>query len=152
MSRTYPSAPVCAVGGIIFDGNQVLLVKRGKPPAEGKWSIPGGVVNLGETLEEALKRELLEELDVFVQPLGVGKVLERIFRDPEGKILFHYVIIDYVCEIRAGVPHAGSDASAVAFYDIDDLDGLEITEGSAEIVREVFKGRRWQLLEHEQQG
>ena len=152
MSRTYPSAPVCAVGGIIFYGSQVLLIKRGKPPAEGKWSIPGGVVNLGETLEEALKRELLEELGISVEPLGVGKVLERIIRDPGGKIHFHYVIIDYVCVIRAGVPRAGSDAAAASFYEIDDLDRLEMTEGSAEIVREVFRGHRRKLAEYEQRG
>jgi ADP-ribose pyrophosphatase YjhB (NUDIX family) len=138
------------VGGIIFSGSQVLLVKRGKPPAEGKWSIPGGVVKLGETLEEALTRELLEELSISVQPIGVGKVLERIFRDVEGGIRFHYIIIDYVCIIRAGVPRAGSDAVAASFFEIDDLDGLEMTEGTAEIVREVFRGTNGKLPGEEQ--
>lgn len=140
MGRIYPSAPVCAVGGIIFNGNQVLLVKRSKPPAEGKWSIPGGVVHLGETLEEAVKRELFEELQVLVQPVRVGKVLERIFKDPDGKILFHYIIIDYVCEILAGIPQPGSDAAAAGYYNIDLLDSLEMTEGTGEIIKAIFDG------------
>jgi 8-oxo-dGTP diphosphatase len=138
MGCTYPAAPVCAVGGIIFNGNQVILVKRGKPPAEGKWSIPGGVVHLGETLEEAVKRELFEELQVMVQPVRIGKVLERIFRDSDGKILYHYIIIDYVCEILSGIPQPGSDAAAAGYYDISFLDSLEITEGTAEVIKEIF--------------
>jgi ADP-ribose pyrophosphatase YjhB (NUDIX family) len=142
MDRTYPSAPVCAVGGIIFRGNQVLLVKRGQAPAEGKWSIPGGVVHLGETLEGAVQRELFEELQVFVHPVRIGKVLERIFRDSLGKILFHYVIIDYVCEILSGVVQPGSDAAAAGYFDIGLLESLDMTEGTAEIIREIFYGTR----------
>ena len=140
MDRAYPSAPVCAVGGIIFRGNQVLLVKRSHAPAEGKWSIPGGVVGLGETLEGAVQRELFEELQVVVHPLQVGKVLERIFRDATGKILFHYIIIDYVCEILSGVVQSGSDAAAAGYFDISRLESLDMTEGTAEIIREIFSG------------
>jgi 8-oxo-dGTP diphosphatase len=144
MGRTYPFAPVCAVGGIIFKGNQVLLVKRSKAPAEGKWSIPGGVVHLGETLEEAVKRELFEELELVVHPVRVGKVLERIYRDPEGEILYHYIIIDYVCEILSGVAKPGSDAAATSYYDIGLLENLDMTEGTVEIIREILSESAYQ--------
>lgn len=140
MDRTYPSAPVCAVGAIIFRGNQVLLVKRSQAPAEGKWSIPGGVVHLGETLEGAVRRELFEEVQLVVHPVQVGKVLECIFRDSTGQILFHYIIIDYVCEILSGVVQSGSDAAAAGYFDIGRLEGLDMTEGTAEIIREIFGG------------
>lgn len=140
MGRTYPCAPICAVGGIIFKGNQVLLVKRSKAPAKGKWSIPGGVVHLGEKLERAVQRELFEELQLVVHPVRVGKVLERIFRDPNGKILFHYIIIDYVCEILSGVVKPGSDAAAAGYFDIGFLENLDMTEGTTEIIRQIFCG------------
>jgi len=126
------------VGGIIFRGNQVLLIKRSKAPAEGKWSIPGGVVHLGETLEEAVKRELFEEVQLVVHPVRIGKVLERIFRDPDGRIFFHYIIIDYVCEILSGIAEPGSDAAAAGYYDIGLLESLEMTEGTADVIREIY--------------
>jgi len=138
MTRTYPQAPVCAVGAIIFRDDTVLLVQRGKPPAQGKWSIPGGAVRLGETLECAVIRELREEVEMEVKPIAVGKVIERIYRDSEGKIAYHYVIIDYVCEAGvAGQPKAGSDASDAAFFEIEKLDEMDMTEGTAEVIREV---------------
>src|SRR5262245_5437364 len=92
MSRTYPQNPVCAVGAIIFRRDEVLLIQRGKAPALGKWSIPGGAVKLGESLEDALVRELREETGLTVRPIGIGKVLDRIFRDPEGQIQYHFII------------------------------------------------------------
>ena len=139
MDRAYPSAPVCAVGGVIFRGNQVLLVKRSQAPAKGNWSIPGGVVHLGETLEEAVQRELFEEIQVVVRPIQVGKVLDRIFRDSSGKILFHYIIIDYVCEILSGVVQSASDAADAGYFDIRLLENLDMTEGTAEMIREIYR-------------
>ena len=139
MTRTYPQAPVCAVGAIVFRGDAVLLIQRGKPPAQGKWSIPGGAVRLGETLENAVTRELREEVAMDVKPLWVGKLVDRIYKDSEGKIAFHYIIIDYVCEARAGQPQAGSDASDAGFFEVEKLDGMDMTEGTAEVIREVHK-------------
>jgi len=144
MTRTYPQAPVCAVGAIIFRGNAVLLIRRAKPPAEGKWSIAGGVVRLGETLEAAVVRELREEAGMEVRPLAVGKVIERIYLDSEGKVAYHYVIIDYVCEAGPGQPRAGSDASDAGFFEIQKLDEMDMTEGTAEVIREVQ--RRWTAI------
>ena len=139
MTQTYPQTPVCAVGAIVFRGDAVLLIQRGKPPAQGKWSIPGGAVRLGETLEDAVIRELREEVEMDVKPLGVGKVVDRIYRDSEGKIAYHYVIIDYVCEAGAGQPKAGSDAKDAGFFEIQKLDEIDMTEGTAEVIREVHK-------------
>jgi 8-oxo-dGTP diphosphatase len=138
MPRFYPEMPVCAVGAIIFQEDRVLLIKRGHPPAEGRWSIPGGVVHLGETLEEALRREVLEELGVEIRILRVGRVLDRMERDAQGRIYYHFVIIDYVCEILSGEPQAASDAEAWGFFQIEELEKLEMTGGTAPVIREVF--------------
>jgi 8-oxo-dGTP diphosphatase len=142
MTRTYPEVPVCAVGAIVFRGDAVLLIQRGKPPAQGKWSIPGGAVRLGETLEDAVIRELREEVAMEVRPVAVGKVIDRIYRDSEGKIAYHYVIIDYVCEAGPGQPRAGSDASASGFFEIEKLDEIDMTEGTAAVIREVHRRGR----------
>jgi ADP-ribose pyrophosphatase YjhB (NUDIX family) len=143
--RVYPQAPVCAVGAIVFRGSEVLLVQRGKPPAQGKWSIPGGAVRLGETLESAIVREIREEAGMDVKPLGVGKVIDRIYKDSQGKIAYHYVIVDYVCEASAEQPTPGSDANDAGFFEIQGLDGMDLTEGTAEVIREVQ--RRWKTID-----
>ena len=148
MIRTYPEAPVCAVGAIVFRGNAVLLIRRAKPPAQGKWSIAGGVVRLGETLEAAVVREVREEAGIEVKPLAVGKVVDRIYRDSEGKIAYHYVIIDYVCEAGSGQPRAGSDASDAGFFEIEKLEEMDMTEGTADVIREVQ--RHWRTMSKDQ--
>src|SRR5262245_2523333 len=91
MTQTLSDSPVCAVGAIVFRGNTVLLIRRAKEPARGQWSIPGGKVLLGETLKEAVMRELREEAGMDVRPIGVGKVVDRIYRETNGKISYHYV-------------------------------------------------------------
>ena len=144
MTQAYPSAPVCAVGAIVFRGSAVLLVQRAKPPAQGKWSIPGGVVQLGETLEEAVIREFREEVQLEVRPLQVGKVLDRIHRDAAGQVYYHYVIIDYLCEPVQGEPRPASDARAAAYFEVSNLDSVDMTEGTAEVIREVFRYWRTQ--------
>src|SRR5262249_46119250 len=129
--------PVCAVGAIVFRGDAVLLVKRGKPPAQGQWSIPGGRVALGETLEAAVVRELSEEVGMDVRPVSVGKVVDRIYKDSEGRVTYHYVIIDYVCEAGLGQPLAGSDAAEAGFFELQAMDEMDMTDGTAEVIREV---------------
>lgn len=141
MSRTYPKNPVCAVGAIILRQDSVLLIKRGKAPALGKWSIPGGAVQLGERLEDAIVREVEEETRLKVSPQRIGKVLDRILRDEAGRVQYHFVIVDYLCEVLEGEPLPSSDAAAVGYFKISDLDDLDLTEGTAEVIREVCRSQ-----------
>jgi 8-oxo-dGTP diphosphatase len=142
MSRSYPQNPVCAVGAIIFRRDEVLLIRRGKAPALGKWSMPGGAVNLGEGLEEAVVREVEEETGLKVRPVRLGKVVDRIFRDEEGCVQYHFVIVDYLCDVLDGQPQPKSDAAAVGYFKITDLESLDMTEGTAEVIREVYRSIR----------
>jgi 8-oxo-dGTP diphosphatase len=141
MSRTYPKNPVCAVGAIIFRQDSVLLIERGKAPSLGKWSIPGGAVHLGESLEDAVVREVQEETRLTVRPRRIGKVLDRIFRDEEGRVQYHFVIVDYLCELLEGEPQPRSDAAAVGYFKISELERLDMTEGTAEVIREVYRSQ-----------
>ena len=138
-SKGSQTIPICAVGALIFSENQILLIKRGKPPSMGQWSLPGGAVQLGETLQEAVIREVREEVRLNVRPVSVGTVVDRIFKDEKGKISYHYVIIDYVCESTNGEPVAGSDAAAVGYFGLHELDSLDMTQGTADVIREVHK-------------
>ena len=141
MSRVYPKNPVCAVGAIIFKQDSVLLIQRGKAPSLGKWSIPGGAVHLGESLEEAVVREVQEETRLTVRPKRIGKVIDRIFRDAEGQVQYHFVIVDYLCDVLDGEPQPSSDAAAAGYFKITDLENLNMTEGTAEVIREVYRSR-----------
>jgi len=141
MSRVYPENPVCAVGAIIFKQDTVLLIQRGKAPSLGKWSIPGGAVDLGERLEDAVVREVEEETRLAVRPKEIGKVIDRIFRDEGGGVQYHFVIVDYLCEVLEGEPQPGSDAAAAGYFKISDLDALDLTEGTAEVIREVYRNQ-----------
>ena len=113
--REYPERPVVGVGGLLFDGRAALLVRRGKEPGLGLWSIPGGGLKTGETLAEGLIREMAEETGLAVAPGPLVEVVERIFRDDHGRVRYHYVIFDYLCRIVGGGLEAGSDAAEVRF-------------------------------------
>ncbi|MBW2092943.1 MAG: NUDIX hydrolase, partial [Deltaproteobacteria bacterium] len=115
MSRTYPSRPIIGVGGLLFRGDELLLVKRAKEPGFGRWSIPGGAVEVGETLAQGLAREMAEEIALNVEVGPLVEIVERIFHDPEGKVQYHYIILDYLCFAQNGEPHPGSDVSEVCF-------------------------------------
>ena len=99
--RTYPASPVVGAGAVVFDADCVLLVRRAKAPLAGQWSLPGGAVELGETLEEAVVREVAEESGLRVVPLQVVKVFDHIERDADGRVQFHYVLVDFLCWIQA---------------------------------------------------
>lgn len=138
-AREYPDAPRVGVGAVILDRDRVLLVKRGQPPSQGKWSIPGGLVHLGERIEDALRREVQEECGVEVRLLGLCGVIDRVrHAPPDGaaapRVHYHYVIIDYVATIEAGVPRAGSDAAEVRWVPIRELEAYDTTEGLADMV------------------
>ena len=149
--REYPDAPRVGVGVVILNGDHVLLVKRGQPPSEGKWSIPGGLVHLGERIEDAARREVQEECGVRVRLLGLCGVIDRVrFAPGNGseppRVHYHYVIIDYAAAVESGVPRAGSDAAEVRWVPIVDLGRYDTTDGLAEMVHRAVRLRRTQSL------
>ncbi len=137
--REYPPRPVLAVAGVIFEGDRVLLARRAREPAVGEWSLPGGVVELGESLSGALARELVEEAGVGIEVGGLVHIAERIMRDESGRIRFHYVIADYWGVIVSGSPTAGSDASEVRLVPVEEVQRFPL---ASEVRRTVRKGAR----------
>jgi 8-oxo-dGTP diphosphatase len=148
-SREYPDRPVVGVGGVIIDEGRALLIRRGSEPLRGEWSIPGGTLELGETLAEGVARELLEETGLVVRVLGQIEVFERIYTEKSGgagkkkkRPRFHYVIVDYFCERVSGEPRAGSDVTDVAYAREDELDKFHLTETALRILRKAFAMER----------
>ncbi|MCF8043972.1 MAG: NUDIX hydrolase [Desulfarculaceae bacterium] len=134
MGRHYPELPVVGVGGVVLAGDQVLLVKRGAEPSKGIWSIPGGGVEVGESLVQACAREVAEEtaLDVRVGPMV--EVLERILRDPQGRVEYHYVLIDFLCYAQPLEPQAGDDAAAALWAGLDALESFSLTPDTKRVI------------------
>ncbi|MBI2528535.1 MAG: NUDIX hydrolase [Candidatus Rokubacteria bacterium] len=139
--REYPDAPRVGVGAVVLDGPRVLLVQRGRPPGEGKWSIPGGLVHLGERLEDAVMREVEEECGVRVALLGVCGVIDRVVYDEAAgaparpAIRYHWVIIDYAARVAGGRLEVGSDAADARWVPVAELDRYDTTAGIADMVR-----------------
>ncbi|MFY9747397.1 MAG: NUDIX hydrolase [Acidobacteriaceae bacterium] len=142
MKREYPDAPVAGVGAVIVrDGpggaKQVLLIRRGQEPLKGEWSLPGGAVELGETLEEAVCREVLEETGLMVEAVDVVQALDRIARDAGGRVRYHYVLIDFLCRVTGGSLACASDAEEGRWATAEDLDGL--TPLTVEVIRKALR-------------
>lgn len=135
-----PSHPVVGVGAVVVRGSEVLLIKRGKDPLRGRWLVPGGTVELGETLAEAVVREVREETGLDVVPGEVVFVFDRIDRDATG-IRYHYVIIDYVCTVAGGTLQAGSDAEAAVFVALEDLPQYDVPAPALDLIRRVMASR-----------
>jgi 8-oxo-dGTP diphosphatase len=112
--REYPERPMVGVGGVVIRDQRALLIRRGSAPLEGEWSIPGGMLEIGETILEGVQRELLEETAIEVRVLDLIEVFERLTRDEAGKLKYHFVILDYLCEAVRGEARAGSDVTDVA--------------------------------------
>ena len=134
-SREYPDCPRVGVGGVVLHDGHVLLVRRGKPPVAGRWSIPGGMVELGETTAEAVVREIEEECGLRVRLGGLAGVLDRVTRDPDGQVRYHWVLVDYVAFPESGTLSAGSDAAEAQWVHIDDVEKLDTTEGLIDMIR-----------------
>lgn len=122
------------VGGVVIRGGKVLLIQRGKEPLKGRWVIPGGTVELGETLEEAVAREVREETGIIVRPREVVLVFDRIERR-DGAVAYHYVVIDYLCDDLGGTLQAGSDAADAAFVATEDLARYDMPPAALDLVR-----------------
>ena len=137
--RRYPERPIVGVGALILRGDEILLVERAREPLKGYWSLPGGVVEVGECLQDAIRREVLEETGLTVRPESVVEIFERIIRDGERRPEYHYVLIDYLCIIMDGVPRAGDDVSRTAWVRREALGSCRLTEGTLPVIEKAFE-------------
>jgi 8-oxo-dGTP diphosphatase len=145
MAREYPDRPVVGVGGVVIEDGRALLIRRGSEPLLGQWSIPGGTLELGESLQAGVARELREETGLHVRVLDLIEVFDRIYvqaREGGGgtaqRPRFHYVIVDYLCERISGEACAGSDVTDVAFAREDELENYHLTETATRVLRRAF--------------
>jgi 8-oxo-dGTP diphosphatase len=145
-SREYPDRPLLGVGGVVIEGDRALLIRRASEPLRGHWSIPGGMLELGESLEEGVVRELLEETGLHVRVLELIEVFDRIVyaddpagtRDALARPRYHYVIVDYLCERISGAHVAASDVTDLEFAREDDLDRFHLTKTALRILHKAF--------------
>ncbi|HEV2299083.1 MAG TPA: NUDIX domain-containing protein [Candidatus Acidoferrales bacterium] len=141
-SREYPRRPVVGVGGVVIADGRALLIRRGHAPLEGQWSIPGGTLEVGETIVEGIRRELEEETGIEVRVLDLIEVFERVFRDKDGKVQYHFVILDYLCEMADGRARAGGDVVDAAWAREKELGKFELTEAATRVLKKAFKMAR----------
>jgi ADP-ribose pyrophosphatase YjhB (NUDIX family) len=144
MRRKYPKHPLVGVGALIFTRSgrrgPILLVERGGEPLKGYWSLPGGLVETGELLEDALRREILEETGLRVAPVSRFDIFERIMRGKQGRVEYHYLLVDYICKVVGGELRAGDDVSRAVWVRRAELDQYQITEGTREVIERAFSG------------
>ena len=134
-TRQYPSQPFVGVGGVVFIDGRVVLVKRRHEPLAGQWSLPGGAIELGETLHEGLRRELREEIGIETKIGPLVELFDRITRDTDGRVRYHYVLADYLCHHVSGELRPGSDAETVGLADPADLSPYAVTEQVKSVIR-----------------
>jgi mutator protein MutT len=132
--RIYPERPIVGVGAVIFDRGRVLLVKRGHEPLKGEWSLPGGALDVGETLHAAVVREVREETGLDVAVRSLIEVVERITRDNDDRVQYHFVIADYLCQALGGELASASDADAVEWAPLDDLVRYRLTDTALDVI------------------
>jgi ADP-ribose pyrophosphatase YjhB (NUDIX family) len=140
--RRYPQRPIIGVGALILKRDRILMAQRGKQPMLGWWSLPGGALETGEALADAVRREVREETGLEIRPLGVLEIFERIMRDARGAPEYHYVLIDYICRVIGGTLVPGDDVCAVEWVRRCDLPKLQITEGTLAVIEKAFRKRR----------
>jgi 8-oxo-dGTP diphosphatase len=139
--RTFPARPIVGVGAVIIEDHRVVLVQRRQPPLQGEWSLPGGAVEVGETLSAALQREVLEETGLVVAVGAMVDVLDRIHANAHGRVEYHYVLIDYVCTVIAGELGAGSDAADARWVAAHDLLSLSLNPVTLAVIERAFELR-----------
>ena len=137
MERTYPLRPIVGVGAVIWRGDRVLLIRRGKPPRAGQWSLPGGAQELGETLREAITREVREETGLELTDLRLLTTVDLIEREPDGRVRFHYTLVDFTADAPTGQPVAADDAVGVKWFRIDELASLGLWAETVRIIGEA---------------
>ena len=142
MSREYPDYPRVGVGAVILHEDQVLLVRRGKAPSFGKWSLPGGLVELGESTREAIEREIREECGIKIRVVDVAGVIDRVVKDDAGRVRYHYVLVDYLAYPDSFDVTAGDDAAEAQWFEVDRLTKLDTTQGLLDMIQraEALRG------------
>lgn len=144
MDREYPTRPFVGVGAAVIRDGRVLLVKRGKPPKAGSWSLPGGAQKVGETVHEAARREVREETGLDVEVLGLVDVVDSITRDETGRVHYHYTLVDVVAEAGPGTAQAGGDAAGIGWFGLDELGSLDLWSETERIIRLAHEA--WTVL------
>jgi 8-oxo-dGTP diphosphatase len=139
VKREFPEHPIIGVGAIIIQEARVLLVKRAHPPIQGQWSIPGGALEIGELVREAAVREAREETGLIVEPGELLGVFDRVLRDPEQRVQYHYVLIDFLCKAVGGELRAASDAAEVRWFTHEELPALNLTEDTHAVILKGFE-------------
>ncbi|MGB8771414.1 MAG: NUDIX hydrolase [Candidatus Korobacteraceae bacterium] len=142
MKRAYPERPIVGVGAVIVDRDRVLMVRRATEPLKGEWSVPGGMLELGEKLRDGVRREVLEETGLHVEPGDVLDVFDSIFEDEHGHTQYHYVLIDYLCHSISGKALAGSDVSEVRWVQEKDLAAMGLRDSIEPVVRKGLSRAR----------
>jgi 8-oxo-dGTP diphosphatase len=139
LSREYPDRPLIGVGSIIIENDRVVLVKRAHPPIQGQWSIPGGVLEVGELVREATIREAQEETGLIVEPGELLGVFDRVLRDADNRVQYHYVLIDFLCRRIGGELLAASDAAEVRWFTPTELPALNLAQDTLEVIQKGFE-------------
>lgn len=142
MKREFPEIPLVGVGAVIVDDARVVLVKRAHPPLQAKWSIPGGVLEVGELVRDAAVREAREETGLIVEAGELLGVYDRVLRDAEKRVQYHYVLIDFLCRRVSGELHAGSDADEVRWFRREELAALNLAEDTLDVIGKGFEKSR----------
>jgi 8-oxo-dGTP diphosphatase len=144
VQREYPDRPLVGVGGVVIRDGRVLLIRRAGPPLQGEWSIPGGLLELGESLDQGVRRELAEETGLEVRVLDLIEVFERVFPDDDGRTKYHFVILDYLCEAVSGEARAASDVTDAAWAQEDELASYSLTPTATRVIKRAFE--MWRAL------
>jgi 8-oxo-dGTP diphosphatase len=144
MRREFPEVPLIGVGAIIIEGGRVVLVKRAHPPLQAEWSIPGGALEVGELVREAAAREAREETGLSVEPGELLGVYDRVLRNPEQRVQYHYVLIDFLCRRVGGELAAASDAAEVCWFRQEELPALKLADDTVDVICKGFA--RWEEL------
>jgi len=139
MRREYPECPLIGVGAVIIRNNQVVLVKRGQAPLQGEWSIPGGLLEVGETLRQGAEREALEETGLAAKATELLGVFERLVPDDDKRTRYHYILIDFLCEVVAGDLKASGDAADARWFSPEELSSLPLPGDTAAVIRLAFE-------------
>lgn len=139
MSREYPSHPRVGVAAVVLRENQVLLVQRGREPGKGSWGLPGGMLELGETLAEGARREVMEECGVEIEVGPLVAVFEPMQRDEDGRLRFHYVVVDYLARYVSGEPRPDDDADDARWVDLDALELLPMRQETRHVIQQAVE-------------